>query len=295
METEIDRDARVILAVLAARPRDEFVPAKEIADETRLSPDRVNDAVALLVESGYAEWIQVMGTAPFDFGDAYITSRGRYEQQRRSAAESKGSPQPAVAPAGATMPTNHTIQSLPPTPVGSPYGFTDEDWETVSRHKARADRLYVAFGHQFESKAYDTAKLRQNIEKLFERAVQRFNERSRGHGHDPVKLRFNVLAAGYGEHLFNQIARGIIGADIAVFDTSDLNANVMLEMGVALTWGIRVLPIKAQGKPIPPSDVSGQTWVDYQDSGAQFVDSDHLAKLVAMIERALRKKVSAAV
>jgi len=294
METEIDRDARVILALLAARPRDQFVPAKEIADETNLSPDRVNDAVALLVESGYAEWIQVMGTAPFDFGDVYITPRGRYEQQRRSAAESKGKPQPAVPP-GATMPVNQTLQALPPTPVGSPYGFTDEDWETVSRHKARADRLYVVFGHQFESEAYDTATLRQNIEKMFEGAVQRFNESSRGRGHVPVKLKFNVLAAGYGEHLFNQIARGIIGADIAVFDTSDLNANVMLEMGVALTWGVRVLPIKAQGKPVPPSDVSGQTWVDYQESGAEFVDPDHAAKLVAMIERALRKKVPAAV
>lgn len=293
METEIDCDARSILALLAAKPRDQFVPATELAAEAKLSPERVNDAVALLVESGYAEWIQVMGTAPFDFGDAYITSRGRYEQQRRSATESKIKPQPTAAPAGATMATNQTAQALPPTPVGSPYGFTDEDWETVSRHKARADRLYVVFGHQFESAAYDTVMLRQNVQKTFEAAVQRFNETSRGHV--SVKLKFNVLAAGYGEHLFNQIARGIIGADIAVFDTSDLNANVMLEMGVALTWGVRVLPIKAQGRPVPPSDVSGQTWVDYQDSGAQFVDPDHLAKLVAMIERALRKKVPAAV
>ena len=80
--------------------------------------------------------------------------------------------------------------------MGSPYGFTDEDWETVSRHKARADRLYVVFGHQFESEAYDTVKLRQNIQKTFEGAVQRFNERSRGQV--PVKLKFSVLAAGYG-------------------------------------------------------------------------------------------------
>lgn len=293
METEIDRDARAILALLAKRPRDQFVPAKEIADEAKLTPDRVNDAVALLVDSGYAEWIQVMGTAPFDFGDAYITSRGRYEHQRRSAMESKVKPQPAVPPGGATSAANQTTPSLPPTPVGSPYGFTDEDWETVSRHKARADRLYVVFGHQFESEAYDTPILRQNIEHMFETAVQRFNASSRGHA--PVKLKFNVLAAGYGEHLFNQIARGIIGADIAVFETSDLNANVMLEMGVALTWGVRVLPIKAQGRPVPPSDVSGQTWVDYQDSGAQFVDPEHITKLVGMIERALRKKVPAAV
>ncbi len=74
-----------------------------------------------------------------------------------------------------------------------------------------------------------------------------------------AKLEFHVLSAGYGDHLFNKIARDIISADIAVFETSDLNANVMMEMGVALTWGVRVLPIKKQGRPGPPSDVSGQT------------------------------------
>jgi hypothetical protein len=47
----------------------------------------------------------------------------------------------------------------------------------------------------------------------------------------------------YGEYLFNEIARDIISADIAVFDTSGLTPNVMLEMGVALTSGTRVPPI----------------------------------------------------
>src|SRR5688572_33129474 len=64
----------------------------------------------------------------------------------------------------------------------------------------------------------------------------------------------------------------------------------MLEMGVALTWGVRVLPIKAEGRPTPPSDVSSQTWADYQDSANVFLDSHRQDKLMAMIERALRKK-----
>jgi len=42
------------------------------------------------------------------------------------------------------------------------------------------------------------------------------------------------LSAGYGRHLFNEIASDIISADIAVFEASDLNANVMIEIGVAL-------------------------------------------------------------
>jgi len=64
----------------------------------------------------------------------------------------------------------------------------------------------------------------------------------------------------------------------------------MLEMGVALTWGVRVLPIKHQGQPKPPTDVSGQTWVDYCDNAKTFAEPDHGSKLIRMIERAVRKK-----
>jgi hypothetical protein len=105
-----------------------------------------------------------------------------------------------------------------------------------------------------------------------------------------VALDFRTLKAGYGEHLFNEIARDVISADIAVFDTSYQNPNVMLEMGVALTWGVRVLPIKKEGCPKPPSDISGQTWADYRSSGSEFVDTDHESKLVRMVERSARKK-----
>src|SRR2546425_1188080 len=83
----------------------------------------------------------------------------------------------------------------------------------------------------------------------------------------PGATLFEPLAAGYGEHLFNEIARDVISADIAVFDTSDLNPNVMIEMGVALTWGVRVLLIKEKNCPKPPSDISGQTWADYEENG----------------------------
>jgi hypothetical protein len=126
-----------------------------------------------------------------------------------------------------------------------------------------------------------------NLKSWFERAVADYRELP---GAIQCTLNFRVLAAGYGEHLFNEIARDIIASDIAVFETSNLNPNVMLEMGVALTWGVRVLPIKMKGQPSPPSDISGQTWADYVENGAQFVDPHHLEKLVRMVERAIRKK-----
>jgi hypothetical protein len=122
---------------------------------------------------------------------------------------------------------------------------------------------------------------------MFRTAVNQYNQTP---GSLVTNLNFRPLAAGYGEHLFNEIARDIIASDIAVFETSDLNPNVMVELGVALTWGVRVLPIKAHGQPRPPSDISGQTWADYQNNGLTFDDPEHAGKLIRMVERAVRKK-----
>ncbi len=125
----------------------------------------------------------------------------------------------------------------------------------------------------------------------FTAAVKRYNSEP---GNDPVRLTLRSLRAGYGEHLFNEIARDVISSDITVFETSDRNSNVMLEMGVALTWGKRVLPIKKKGRPKPPSDVSGQTWADYDAATYRFVDENHDENLLAMVRRVLRRKASTA-
>jgi hypothetical protein len=92
------------------------------------------------------------------------------------------------------------------------------------------------------------AELKKNVKATFEAALVEYHERQMG---PSVTLKFKVLGAGYGEHLFNEIARDIISADIAVFDASDLNPNVMLEMGVALTWGVRGKSTSARKKSAP--------------------------------------------
>ena len=177
--------------------------------------------------------------------------------------------------------------SLPQPPIGSPYGFTDADWEFIADQKDRSSEIMVVLGYQFESEHRNSVLLKQNVEAMFQRAVERFNAMPTAIS---TTLTFRALEAGYGEHLFNEIARDIIAADIAVFETSDLNPNVMLELGVALTWGVRVLPIKRAGTQKPPSDISGQTWLDYNDNASTFADAEHDEKLVRMVERAVRKK-----
>jgi hypothetical protein len=64
----------------------------------------------------------------------------------------------------------------------------------------------------------------------------------------------------------------------------------MIEMGVALTWGCRVFPIRKIGCQNPPSDISGQTWANYSEDGTSFTNINHEKDLIAMIERAIQKK-----
>ena len=65
----------------------------------------------------------------------------------------------------------------------------------------------------------------------------------------------------------------------------------MIELGVALTWGTRVLLIRDYRSPKDIStDISGQTWAEYSNDGINFSDPKHKAKLISMVERASRKK-----
>lgn len=259
------------------------VDGSTLAQITKLSPTDLNDAITLLQRSGFVEWRQYIGTAPYEFGHAWITPVGRYEAERTSAVVEE--PLNLKSNAPDAPPKSQIV--LPPTPIGSPFGFKDEDWEFIAQQKNRAEQMSVVLGYQFDSTHYASSRLRENLEAMFRSAVDRYNSTP---GVFKTALNFRPLAAGYGEHLFNEIARDIIASDIAVFETSDLNPNVMVELGVALTWGVRVLPIKAEGQARPPSDISGQTWADYRDSAKTFVDPEHADKLVRMVERAVRKK-----
>ena len=286
MPNTIQNNANHILKALAEQPRQEGVNAEltgpDLAQTTGLTPNEINDAVTVLREAGLVEWLQTLGTAPYDFNYVWITARGRYETERIV-----NQPVTAEIQEGHAIVVNEVQVVRPPAPVGSPFGFTDYDWEIVADRKSRTNKVFVVLGYKFESEHYDSAQLITNVQHMFEEAVAEYNKQNAPY---QISLDFRALSAGYGEHLFNEIARDIISADIAVFETSNLTPNVMVELGVALTWGIRVLPIKKEGQPTPPSDISGQTWVDYRENAQNFVDPEHNQKLVRMIERAVRKK-----
>ncbi len=286
---EMDRDITAVLAAIAtyAQEPDDAnkghyrLTGNELQELTRLAPTQINDAVAILESSGLAEVLRTIGNHPFDFREVEATPRGRLEYQRLSVPAQQAEPGPAVSATG-------RLPIVPFFPTGSPYGFQDEDWEEIIRLKGEEHVLRVVFGFQWETDTYDPDRLAENIEKRFQLAVDAHNARLRGG--QPTRLLFARLAAGYGEHLFNEIARSIIASDVAVFDTSDLNPNVMIEMGVALTWGMRVLPILRSDKRQPPSDISGQTYASYEQDGARFIDADFEDRLQALVTRAIQRR-----
>lgn len=268
----IETNAYTLLKLIVEADKEQY-DNTTLQQMSNLSPRDLSDAVQYLGDIDAIEVTKALGTAPFAFHSIFVKSRGRYLYHE---AQSQKEGSNAAA-----------LPARPLNPIGSPYGFTEQDWEAVTLQKEEGETLYVVMGMQFDSTFYDSDLLAKNIESVFQKVVDEINK-SRPNG--KITLSFERLAAGLGEHLFNQIARSIIGADIAVFETSDLNPNVMLEMGVALTWGVRVLPIKLTGRPVPPSDISGQTWVEYEDSTTVVRDDKFYQKLRIMIEQVVSGK-----
>ncbi len=264
----IREDATAVLVELTKQKQFEQTQGQALADALGMSPERLNNAVSILEGDGYVRVHRYMGTAPFDFGTVAITPQGRYEVERAEA-EASAKSESSEATVTLVRPARN--------PVGSPFGLTDYDWEYIIGEQNSA-RLIVVAGYQWESAYYDTETLLTALQGEFARALAASSAK------DELTLDFVALRAGYGEHLFNQIARSIIAWDIAVFETSDGNPNVMIEMGVALTWGTRVHPIRQESRPEPPSDISGQTWACYRDSGAEWTDPRHFESVVRMVE-----------
>jgi len=272
----IEWDALRLLERMVEDDRHHFENA-ELQNMSQLSPVDLNDAVGYLEGIGAVEVTRAPGSGVFEFDSVVVESRGRflYHEMRTQKRKHK-----------------EELISLPCRPIhriGSPDGFTEEDWEAVSLQKETDRILYVVLCMPFESNYYDSDALVHNFQAIFQSAAKQYNDKNKN---VEITLQFEKLTAGLGEHLFNRIARSIIGSDMAVFETSDLNPDVMLEMGVALTWGVRVLPIRIKGGPHPPSDISGQTWIEYEDSGERILEDKFDRKLAKMIERMMAKKKS---
>lgn len=275
----IEQNAFNLLDLMVKSEKEDF-GNDELQAQSALSFREISDALEYLDGIGAIKTLRGLSRGNSHVVAAHLLSRGRYlyhEIRTKIKEEKRKGYEPIVA-----LPTR------PLNPIGSPYGFTEYDWETVALQKENANKLFVVLGLQFNSDFYDTEKLGQNLNSILLKNIEGYNKLHIG---NEITLNFERLAAGYGEHLFNDIARSIIGADIAIFESSNLNPNVMIEMGVALTWGVRVLLIRKKGCPKPPSDISGQTWIEYDEDLLTIFDDDFEKRLRKMIERVMANKI----
>lgn len=199
----VEANAFYVLETLVSEQKDETgrvtLHGTRLAELTALTPSEINDAVSILEESGMVESLKAIGTRPYTFYNVTLTSRGRYEYERH-----QSTPQN-------TEIGEHRV-AISPVPIGSPYGFTDEDWELVTTRKNDHTKIYIVFGFEFESSYYNRNSLAENIESMFADALHEYRKNDRSVS--DVEIEFKTLAAGYGGHLFNEIACDIISSDI---------------------------------------------------------------------------------
>lgn len=303
----IKENAKLLLEAMVDSNKSRFIGA-ELAIQTGFKPKELNLALDYLQELDAVELVKTFGTEPYDFAEVWLKPKGNFlnEEYKDNSAwlKLRMNYEKALSDMSAVKKNDEALKasyqdmlenflkssSFPERPIvpqDSPYGFTDYDWATVAANKKDKDSVYVVLGMQSLSEHYNSKELVANIEGYFQKAVAEC-DKSLG---KKISLKFKALSAGLGGHLFNQIARDIIGSDITVFETSDFNSNVMIEMGVALTWGKAVLPLRNHLCKEPPSDISGQTWATYDDSGKVIVSDEAFeSKLMEMVKRAVETK-----
>jgi hypothetical protein len=276
MPSPIEEHASRLLALMAESGRSHF-DSRWLSRESGLEPGAVASAVDYLDDLGAVKAGRARGH-PAGAWDVRIESRGRFLYQAIRAQEDGYGCADAIG---------RLLPDPPANPVATPYGLTADDWATVASRKTDSQTLHVVVALPFVSAHYDMKALVRNVRDHFRRAVQRYNE---AHHDTMITVRFEHLLAGLRRDGFNRVARDILGADLAVFETSDWNPNVMLEMGVALTWGVPVLPLRrATARPIV-LDVSGQGYLLYEDSAARILREGFDDHLVGTIEDAIRMK-----
>lgn len=275
----IEENVSHLLALMAESGQTGF-SGQWLQERSGLDPRAVSGAVEYLGDLGAVRVIRSRSSGPFSFRDVSLQPRGRFLYQAIQAQRTEA--------AGSAV--ERFLPERLRNPIASPYGFTVDDWATVASRKEDPQTLYVVLALQFVSIHYNMRALIGNVQSRFRGAVQQYNER---HQDAMITVHFEHLLAGLKKHLFHRIARDIIGADIAVFETSDWNPDVMVEMGAALTWGVPVLPLRRTSARPAVSDVSGQTYVLHEDSAARILCEEFDSQLVSMIEQAIQVKARA--
>jgi DNA-binding MarR family transcriptional regulator len=87
LERTIDNNINYILEIINEQPANEngqiVLHGQQIKDLTGLTPSEINDAIAILVENGFIETYNALGTSPYTFYSINLTPKGKYAYQLR--------------------------------------------------------------------------------------------------------------------------------------------------------------------------------------------------------------------
>jgi hypothetical protein len=167
-----------------------------------------------------------------------------------------------------------------------PYGSTDFNSIYVFPNRKEENEISVVIGLQYISDYYNTNELIGNFKGYFEKSIEIYNKKN---FKNKIDLYFEKLSGEYGKPLQKSIKEKITSSDIAIFEISDQNPNVMMEYGIAIGKNVCTLLIREKNSPKPTSNIR-ETWVDYVKSGEIIFDEDFNEKLEKMIIRVIDRK-----
>jgi hypothetical protein len=115
--------------------------------------------------------------------------------------------------------------------------------------------LKIFFGYQLRSKYHTEKKIQTTMKKLKKRIQKESNY--------DVEVKFGKFHPG--ELLFSEVLQAILDSDVAIFDVSENNANVCIEVGMAYGGNKYVICLKNRDshKFRFPSDVNAYIYIKY--------------------------------
>ncbi len=154
---------------------------------------------------------------------------------------------------------------------------------TIERSRGD-DLVRIVYAYDWNTRSDNTALIRREVMSVAQNLKQNF----------PVRFSFNSLGAKDGS-IYCDICRQIKSADVALFDLSTYNLNVILELGLAIGIGTYVFILRSahyQPRPRVLSDLHGILEYRFSKrSGRLTFQADFKRSLTAKLRLVAKKRI----
>lgn len=116
----------------------------------------------------------------------------------------------------------------------------------------------VFLAYQFSSDYYRGFDLLSSVRL----GVESANQEAKKSG---LSVSFKQVSRNEGFHIWCEICEGIINSSVCIFEISDNNPNVYLELGLAIAHGKEIVLVRNRTSGDVPSDLAGIKYVSYSN------------------------------